>query len=396
MLPTRSVAEILALIDARFAALPAEEVAAAAALGRVLAADVVAAHDFPPFDRAMIDGLAVRSAETVGASAYSPLPFQRALRSDALAPNAAMSVSAGQQLPPEADCIVPAELTQPGTAGVVEVIETVAPEREVERRGSHFTRGTTLLRAGRRLRPPEVALLATAGIERVSVTRRPRVALVLAAGETPQDADTNASVLQPLVERDGGVVAGVSRIERTADAIRQAVSAAAAEVVLVVGGPSQGRDRDIGAALGGGGKVEVAEIALQPGGSLAMGRASGGAWLFSLPNAPAGCFWSYEVVVGRAIRRLAGRAPAMPFRRFAMRLTRKVVSAIGMTEICPVRRQGGDVEPLTGSSPYDLLALGRADGFVIVGEGSEGMAAGAVVPVYLFDDDGAAMVPDPA
>jgi molybdopterin molybdotransferase len=291
---------------------------------------------------------------------------------------------------------VPPELTQSGPTGTVEILETVAPESEIERRASHFARGTTVLRSGRRLRPPDVALLATACVEHVIVTRRPRVALVLAAGAAMAgDAESSASILQPLVARDGGALVGITRVERTAAAIRQAALAAAADTVLVVGGPSRGRDGDAGAALADGGKLDVAELALSPGGSLAFGRTGGGAWLFALPAASAACFWAYEMIVGRAVRRLAGRDPVLPFRQVAMRLTRKLVSAIGMTEICPVRRQEGGVEPLSGFSPFNLLALGRADGFVIVAEGSEGMPAGTVVPVHLFDNDAIPMTPAP-
>ena len=396
MLPTRSVDDVLALIDARFTALPTEEVASADALGRVLAADAIAARDVPPFDRAMSDGLAARSAETVGASSYSPLPLQLATLADALLANGATAVGAGERLPQGADCVVPPEFTQSGPAGTVEILETVAPESEIERYASHFVRGATMLRSGRRLRPSDVALLATAGVDRVTVTRQPRVALVLAAGAAMAgEVESNASILQPLVARDGGALVSVSRVERTALAIRQAGIAAAADIVLVVGGPGRGRDREAGAALADGGKLDVAELALAPGGNLAFGRTGGGSWLFALPGAPVACFWAYEMIVGRAVRGLAGRDAAMPFRQAAMRLTRKLVSAIGMTEVCPVRRHEDGVEPLPGFSPFNLLALGRADGFVVVAEGSEGMPAGTVVPVHLFDDDAVPMTADP-
>jgi molybdopterin molybdotransferase len=132
-------------------------------------------------------------------------------------------------------------------------------------------------------------------------------------------------------------------------------------------------------------KLEFAEIALTPGGSIAMGFTDS-ARLFSLPAAPVACFWAYEIVVGRAIRRLAGRNAMLPFRRGSMRLERKIVSTIGMTEICPVRRSNGGVEPSPGNSPANLLALARSDGFVIVPEGSEGMPAGTILQIYMFDD----------
>jgi molybdopterin molybdotransferase len=382
MLSTHSLDDVVALIDARIRALASEEIAAAQAFRRVLAADIVAAADFPPFDRAIVDGVALRSAETVGASAYNPLAFRVVANTAGLEANTAMRVRAAGRLPLEADCVVPDELVQSGAAGTVEIIEALAPENEIERRASHFARGTALLRAGNPLRSVDLGLIATAGVERVAVVQRPRVAIVLS---TAGAADAVASILAPLVARDGGVITRVGHIEWTRAAMAAAVGDA--DLVLMVGGPTHGRDQESAAAFAQAGTLEVAEIALSPAGSLTIGT-TGSTWLFSLPGAAAACFWAYEIVAGRAIRRLAGRSPAMPFRQASLRLKRKIVSAIGTTEICPVRRLDDGIEPASGYSSANLLALGRADGFVIVSEGSEGMPAGTIVPVHLFGEDG--------
>jgi molybdopterin molybdotransferase len=117
-----------------------------------------------------------------------------------------------------------------------------------------------------------------------------------------------------------------------------------------------------------------------------MGRTAAGTRVFSLPDTPSSCFWAYEALIGRAIRRLAGRDPALPFPRREMKLTRKIVSTIGVTEICPVqRRTDGSVEPLLEHAPSNLRMVTQADGFVTVGEGSEGIPADTVVPVHLFE-----------
>ena len=116
-----------------------------------------------------------------------------------------------------------------------------------------------------------------------------------------------------------------------------------------------------------------------------MGRLGTGAPVFLLPGMPVDCLWAYELFAGRAIRRLAGRNPALPFRSREMRLERKIVSNIGMTEIFPMRCAEGQAEPIASFAEAGLMAAARADGFVIVPEGSEGFAAGAAVTVYLFD-----------
>ena len=104
-----------------------------------------------------------------------------------------------------------------------------------------------------------------------------------------------------------------------------------------------------------------------------------------LPGAPAACLWSYELFAGRAIRRLGGRGPELPYRSREMITARKIVSAIGMTEICPVRCGAGDtVEPVPSFAEIGLMAAVGADGFVIVPEGSEGYPQGGRVTVYLY------------
>ena len=379
-LPTLSLEKALARIDACTRTLPSEEVAVADALDRMLAVEAVAALDYPPADRAAMDGWALRSADTVGASAYGPLTLATS-GADGLPPNAAAPVQAGERLPAGADCVAPPEVSQPGAPGTIDIIEPVAPENGIERGASHFARGSILLGPGRRLRASDLALLAVAGIARVAVTRQPRIA-ILTTGTGSAEAAATAAMLVPLLERDGGCIAETRNVERAPAVIRQAGAIPTADVVLVAGGPTRGRDRIFLAACES--TPDFAEVALAPGGSMAMGTI-GGAMAFSLPAAPVACFCAYEIVVARVVRRLAGHSLSMPFQKVPLKLMRKIVSAIGTTEICLVRRQEDGVEPLTGASPFNLLALARADGFVIVAEGSEGMPAGTAAPVRLFE-----------
>jgi molybdopterin molybdotransferase len=386
-MPMKALDEAFACIDARIGALGPEEVAIGSALGRVLAQDVVATEDSPGCDRAGMDGLALRSDETVGASAYNPLSFRLSDRSEALAPGMAMQVRAGERLPAGADAIVPAEFTQMAAPGLVEVIEAVPAEHDVERQASHFARGTVLLRTGRCLRAADLGLLGAGRIERLAVIRRPRVAILSRVSEMePAGPAGGLAMLHSLIERDGGRVVDARQIARSQAAIRQAITDADADLVLLDGGPERGRDRDAAHAFAAAGGLEIAEIALGPGGSVALGRITEGGWAFSMPAGLCSSFWAYEAVIGRAVRRLAGRDPAWPFHSRAMPLARKIVSAIGVTDICSIRcREDGFAEPLSGLARSDPRMVTEADGFVVVSEGSEGMSAGATVQVYLFD-----------
>jgi molybdopterin molybdotransferase len=107
--------------------------------------------------------------------------------------------------------------------------------------------------------------------------------------------------------------------------------------------------------------------------------------VFLLPGTPSACLWAYELLAGRAIRRLAGRSGELPFASRDMRLTRKIVSQIGMADVCPVRcTNDGEAEPLAPFAEAGLMSAARGDGFVIVADASEGHAEGATVTVYLY------------
>ncbi|HEX6841480.1 MAG TPA: molybdopterin-binding protein, partial [Stellaceae bacterium] len=382
----RSVADAAAWIDAEVAPLAPETIALAHAAGRVLAQDAVASAAVPPTDQAAIDGFALHADETAGASAYNPLSFRLAAHGAALVPGATTLVSAGDLLPGGADAVVALEHVQPGPSGSGEVIDAVVAGYGVAPRGSLVMPGTTLLEARRWLHPHDIGLLAAAGIERIPVIGRPRVWCLLparlGAGAGAPPVDANGPLLQALIERDGGDAVELRRIACDRVALAQALRAADADLVIVAGGTGRGADDHSAAALAEAGELAMHGMALNPGETAGLGRTAAGVPVLLLPGAPAACLWAYELVAGRAVRRRAGRDPALPFRRREMTTARKIVSAIGMTEIVPVRCLSEErVEPIASAAA--IAAAVRPDGFVIVAEGSEGAPAGAVVAVYL-------------
>jgi molybdopterin molybdotransferase len=211
-----SVARAIAWIDRAFPGhLGAERLPISEALGRVLARDVAAAIDAPPFDRALADGYAVEAEATLGASVYNPLTFRLGDTAAAMLPRA-VRVAYGSPLPKGADAVVPGDHVQENVASeTFELIEQVAAGANIERVGNVFSRTNLLLRAGRFIRPSYLGLLAEAGIGSVEVVRRPRIRVIVTGqdlietgnellGGAVFDADT--PMLQGLVERDGGTV----------------------------------------------------------------------------------------------------------------------------------------------------------------------------------------------
>jgi molybdopterin molybdotransferase len=189
------------------------------------------------------------------------------------------------------------------------------------------------------------------------------------------------------IERDGGVADEPIAVGRSQVAIRDALVNVDSDLVLVAGGTGSGIDDHSAAALAEGGELAIHGVALRPGETTGFGRTGDGVPVVLLPGTPAACLWSYELFAGRAIRRLGGRDPGLPYRSREMTVARKIVSAIGMTEICPVRCGAGDaVAPLPSFAETGLMAAVESDGFVIVPEASEGYPQGARVTVYLYED----------
>jgi molybdopterin molybdotransferase len=365
----------MGLVDAAVRSLDAEQVPLAEAGGRILAEDIRAPVPIPTDDRAALDGFAVRAEASLGAGAYNPVALPL------------VAVAAGDAMPPGADAVIPLAAAEPNGPDRIAVVEPLATGTHLERRGAVAAAGALIAAAGARLAVRHVGLIAAAGFEAVPMVRRPRVAMVLIGPKTPPlTADSNNPMLQIAVDRDGGVIAEVATVPRLRACLASALSEAAGDIVLVVGGTGPGPDDNAGAALGEIGEIIFHGVALCPGETTGFGHTAG-VPVMLLPGTPAACLWSYELLAGRAIRRLAGRDPALPYRSRAVTVARKIVSAIGVTEICPILLGADDtIEPLPGFAEIGLKAATAAAGFVIIPEAREGYPPGAVVTAYLYDD----------
>jgi molybdopterin molybdotransferase len=322
----------------------------------------------------MLDGFAIEASASLGASAYNPVEVP-------LRP-----VDAGDALPAGSNAVVPLNLAQSDERGQVELVEAAAPGDNVEQQGAVAPFGAMLVLAGTQLTARHIGLLALAGLGEVPVIRRPLVRIVLMRPPRPGAwEDSNGPMVRAAIERDGGVVKELLTVERSRRAITNALIETSVDIVLVIGGTGPGSDDHSAAALAENGELAIHGVALRPGETAGLGRNGNSVPVVLLPGAPAACLWSYELFAARAMRCLGGRDPALPYRSREMTTARKIVSAIGMTEICPVRCSVDDiVEPAPSFAETGLMAAVNADGFVIVPEGSEGYPQGARVTVHLY------------
>lgn len=369
------------------------------AAGRILATDVIAPLNVPGFDRAAMDGYALRGVETAGAGEYNPLafpvlgqampgrPFDGAIR-----PFAAVRIMTGAPVPEGADAVVPAEYATEN-AGEIVITRPVAPGQHVGHCGEDIREGAPALGTGRRLRPQDVGLIASLGLAQVTVVRQPRVRILVTGNEVrapgspkgPYEVyDANSYMLRGLIARDGGLVEVQYRLGDAPDEIRNALLATGADVILVSGGSSVGREDYAPQLIAELGELAIHGVAMRPSSPAGIGRI-GGTLVFLLPGNPVSCLCAYEFFAGRALRLRGGRQVDWPHRTRRCTVARKIVSAIGRVDYCRVRIVEGRVEPIALSGASILSSTTRADGFVIVPAESEGCAPETEVIVYLYD-----------
>lgn len=394
-----------------------EEIPCARAGGRVLAQRVVAPADLPAFDRSTVDGYAVRSGDTFGATESFPAYLRIAgevlmgqAPSREIKPGEAFRIATGAMLPPGADAVVMVEHTEMLGEGEVGCIRPAAPGDNVIVRGEDALAGTVLLEPGTILRPQEIGALALAGMTRVRVARRPRAAIIstgdelVPPGETPgrgQISDTNSSALAAAVELAGGeaVLLGVfpDRAQVLEPALKHALEF---DMVLISGGSSVGT-RDLTArliaGLGSPG-ILVHGVSVKPGKPTILAVVGGSPDSAALPGAPkpviglpghpVSALVIFDLFARPAIRTFLG-LPPFPRWEFSLRarLSRNIASAPERLDCLRVRlrREGGEIwaDPVLGKSGL-LTTLVQADGLAWIEPGREGLLAGEIIEVRPF------------
>jgi len=196
--------------------------------------------------------------------------------------------------------------------------------------------------------------------------------------------DANSYMLRGLIARDGGVLEAHHGLADDPDRIRAALLAPGADVILVSGGSSVGREDYAPRLIAEIGELAIHGVSMRPSSPAGVGRI-GETLVFLLPGNPVSCLCAYDFFAGRALRLRGGRSPDWPHRTLQAAVARKIVSAIGRVDYCRVRLVDGRVEPIALSGASILSSTTRADGFVIVPAQLEGYGPDAVVTVFLYD-----------
>jgi putative molybdopterin biosynthesis protein len=396
--------------------LPAEGVTLAAALGRVLAIDVKAPIDVPPFDRSNVDGFALRAAETVGAS--DAAPRRLGLNNEVLAcgvvpestvaPGTATAIATGGMLPRGADAVVMiehTELTETGLGPAIDVRRAVAPGQFVAFAGSDIARGETLLRRGAAIGSREIGMLAACGLAEVDAVRRPKVAVLSTGNELVPPGedlraggvyDSNAAILAAAVAEAGGEPVALGAFPDDVRALETAVREALAgcDLVLLSGGTSKGAgdlSHDVVSRLGAPGAV-VHGVALKPGKPLCLAVAAGKP-IVVLPGFPTSAIFTFHAFVAPIIRAHAGLPPEAA-RTVEAVVPVRVPSEMGRQEfvlVALVEGEAGAVALPTAKGSGSVTSFSQADGFFAIDALAGSLDAGTRASVTLL---GSAHAPD--
>jgi molybdenum cofactor synthesis domain-containing protein len=363
---------------------------------RVAAVNVVSGVDVPAFDRAAMDGYAVRADDVADAAhagvhlhcvgqIFAGRPF-----GGVVGPGECVEIGTGAPMPRGADTVVMVEQTS-RNGDAVGITAPATPGQHVGRRGSDLIAGTVFIRRGDHLTPGRIGALAAAGVTDVEVFARPIVGVISTGDEltAPGEAlaaghvfDVNRFTLQAIIDAHGGQPIVLGSVNDSSDAIGTTLARAnGCDVIVCSAGSSVGSKDLVTDAIERLGQVTFHGIAIKPGKPTLLG-AIGATPVFGMPGNPASCLSNAYLLLVPFLRKMA-RLPAWQPTRRLLPLARTIRSLSERHQYFTVRIVDGCVEPAFKSSG-DITSMAAADGFIEIPPGSAAIDAGTIVTVTLF------------
>ncbi len=395
----RPLAEAQRDVLAAVPQLPTADVPVWEALGLVLAEDVTAPHDVPPFANSAMDGYAVIGTDVAEAPVRLDVLEDVAaghVATSAVRPGTAIKIMTGAPVPDGADTIVRVEDTEPGS-GTVEILAATPTGTAVRPAGGDLERGASVFSAGERLSARHLAVLASLGVT-PTVRRRPRVAILSTGDEvlppdTPslapgQIRDSNRPLVKGLLDELGAEVVDLGIVHDSAEALRDALASGAerADAILTSGGVSMGEYDLVKIVLRELGTIDFWQVAMQPAKPFAFGHIDG-VPLFGLPGNPVSVMVAFEQFARPALLHMMGAhrvfrgqvegVAAESWKTDPAKTVFTRVSVDSANGVMVARPSGGQMSNV-------LSALARADAFAVVPVGTGDVAAGDTITLELF------------
>ncbi len=374
-----------------------EEVPITAAMGRVLARDIIATHSTPPFDRAAMDGYAVKARDTFGASRRNArlltvidVIYAGMIPSQRLAAGQCIQIATGAKMPAGADAVVMVEDTDK-EGDQVKIMRAASPRSHVSDKGEDIKRGELVLSKGVVLDPGKIGVLASQGMKRVPVYGKPQVA-VLPTGEEVGEVgrklkpgqvyDINSYTISAVVAGNGGqpfkqAIAGDTREE-----LRAAINRGLEKDLVVISGGSSVGERDLlFGILEEKGRVLFHGIQIKPGKPTLFALVKGKP-VFGMPGYPTSCLVNAYLLLLPALRKMAHLPPRAQM-EVAATLSERVPGSVGRLQFLPVRIEGDKAIPIFKESGA-ITTTAQADGYIEIAQNMDMLEKDAPVTVTLF------------
>lgn len=370
--------------------------------GRVLAEDIVARTNIPPFDRSAMDGYALVAEDTFGASETNPvlLKYIGEIRvgeqpSLEVKSGLAVRVFTGSTMPNGANAVIPLEFTRI-VGEYLEIFASVSPYKNVSREGEDVRRGEVVLKRAEILQPQDAGILASLGFETVRVFRKPKVAVISTGNELAELGEaldgaklynSNAPMLCNAISQLGfsAVSLGIAR-DDLEEIEKKLFEALKFDLIVFTGGTSVGEHDIVPEVVSKHGKILFHGVAMKPGMPTAFGMVKNKP-VFMLPGSPSACFLAFETFVAPALFRMVN--VRIIERKGTLKkgvLQSRVPSEIGVRSNVRVYWEKGKVYPVRISGSSILSSLVKANALLLVPENIEGYEAGEEVEVRLIRD----------
>jgi molybdopterin molybdotransferase len=411
-----SVEEALQKVLGEISVLEAESSPILDTLGQVLAEDIKSDINVPPLDNSAMDGYAIRSADTIGASENTPRYLKvidtviaGSISKKEVIPGTAIRIMTGAPIPIGTDTVVQFELTneEKNTDSTkIGILEEIRPDLNIRRAGEDIARGTLALRKGTVIRPSEIGLMASLGHSSIKVIRRPVVAVFSTGNELveidnalPEGKihDSNAYSIAALVKKYGCIpkVLGIARDDE-AELVGKLKQAQDADMVLTTGGVSMGDYDMVKDILARDGQMVFWKVRVKPGKPLAFGKIKGrdkngrmkSIPHLGLPGNPVSCMVSFELFVRPALLKMMGKKNiAKPI--VAAILEETIENDAGRrlyNRAIVEKRNGHYYARMTGSQSSGILtSMSLANGLVIIPEERKTVKKGETVQTLMLD-----------
>ncbi len=357
--------------------------------GRITAEDVIAATDVPHYRRAAMDGFAVRASETLSAGSGTPVVLKLGKGEK----GTCVRVHTGSPVPEGTDAVVMMEDTAVHRDNV-EIFAQLHPFKNVGEIGEDIRKGETVLKEGHRLRPCDIAVLASLGIKNIKVFRKPLVTIIPTGEELVSREkseikegevyETNGLMASLYIRKWGGAPKLLDIVTDNPEKIKEAImSALDADMIIISGGTSVGKRDYVPKVVGSLGNLLVHGVGISPGKPAALGIINGKP-VVCMPGYPVAGIVALYFFARAALRRL-GHMPDEPDMTVRAVLSEKIASRTGYKTFARVRIESGKAVPLATSGAGILSSVSKADGFVIIPPNVEGYGKGEEVKVVLIE-----------